>query len=246
MSLSLNPDHAIELVRITDSCWMSVCEITNEQFRRIIPEHNSGYYSRRHAEHADSKGMSLNAPEQPVLRVSFNEAMAFCARLSRQTGKEITLPTEEQWERACCGYGETDFFYGDGDDDFSPWANMADKTFASFGVKGDDGQHFRIAGDVDYIEAEGVALADRRYEDGGCVTMPVGSYQPNTFGLYDMHGNAAEWTLTEEDGEHIVKGGSYLDRPKRCSAATRSFFPPWQKVYNVGFRIVVNESKNGS
>ena len=98
-----------------------------------------------------------------------------------------------------------------------------------------------MAGDVDFIDAEGVALADRRYDDKGCVTMPAGSYAPNAFGLHDMHGNAAEWTLTEASGERVIKGGSYLDRPERCSTTSSVSFPPWQKVYNAGFRIVVHE-----
>jgi formylglycine-generating enzyme required for sulfatase activity len=48
-----------------------------------------------------------------------------------------------------------------------------------------------------YIAREGVAQAETKFEDGGCVTMPVGNYKPHALGLYDMHGNACEWTLTD-------------------------------------------------
>ena len=241
MTLPLGDGQAIELRRVDSSYWMSACEITNEQFALFDTSHESGYYTKRHAERADDKGIPLNGPKQPVLRVCFNQALAFCDWLSKKTGKNVSLPTETQWEFACRGGNSSAFHFGGTDDDFSPWANMADKTFASFGARGRDGQHFLVAGDVDFIDAEGVALADRRYDDKGCVTMPVGSYAPNAFGLYDMHGNAAEWTLTEESGERVVKGGSYLDRPSRCRVSNRYCFPPWQKVYNTGFRIVINE-----
>ena len=69
-----------------------------------------------------------------------------------------------------------------------------------------------------------------------------------------MHGNVCEWTLSgyrpypyrEDDGRNdpsvgstkVVRGGSWYDRPKRCRSASRLDYDPWQKVYNVGFRIV--------
>ena len=241
MTLHLPDAHTVELRKVDSSFWMSACEITNEQYALFDSSHDSRYYTKRHAERADDKGIPLNGPKQPVLGVSFNQALAFCDWLSKTTGKNVRLPTEIQWEFACRGASTSDFHYRSIDDDFSLWANMADKTFASFGVKGKDGQYFLMAGDVDFIDAEGVALADRRYDDKACVTTPVGSYAASAFGLHDMHGNAAEWTSTEISGERVVKGGSYLDRPDRCRASSRCCYPPWQKVYNAGFRIVVNE-----
>ena len=72
---------------------------------------------------------------------------------------------------------------------------------------------------------------------------------------YDMHGNAAEWTRSDyaaypykdDDGRNsgsvvtkkTVRGGSWHDRPFRCTSSYRLGFPTWQRVYNVGFRVVI-------
>lgn len=239
----------IELVRVPSATksndpeiiqppfWMSAREISNEQYRQYAPSHNSGYYTKRHEDRGDDKGMSLNGSRQPALRVSWKQAVGFCDWLTEKTGEGVSLPDEDQWEYACSAGSKDQFFFGAVETDFSIWANMADRTFATFGYKGIT-KYFQLGGDVDYIAAEGVKFADQRFDDGGCVTMPAGSYRANAFGLYDMHGNAAEWTLTDISGEKVVKGGSYLDRPARCSVSARYLYPSWQKVYNVGFRIV--------
>jgi formylglycine-generating enzyme required for sulfatase activity len=88
---------------------------------------------------------------------------------------------------------------------------------------------------------EGAKLADTRFDDGHRVTSEVGSYRPNTWGLLDMHGNAAEWTLDTNDNSDrkTIRGGSFFDRPARCRSSFRLAYPAWQRVFNVGFRIVV-------
>ena len=48
----------------------------------------------------DGPGIQLDEPQQPAVRVSWDEAMAFCRRLSQATGRLVTLPTEAQWEYA--------------------------------------------------------------------------------------------------------------------------------------------------
>ncbi|MCK4958455.1 MAG: SUMF1/EgtB/PvdO family nonheme iron enzyme [Planctomycetes bacterium] len=240
-TIDLGGGEKIKLVKFGQPYWMGACEISNAQFRKFDPAHTSRYYGKRHADRGDDKGLELDDPDQPAIRVSWNRAMAFCQWLSKETGLDITLPTEEQWETACLAGSAGPFHYRG--KDFSRWENMADRTFATFGYTGKTLEnYFQVGGDNDLIAAEGVDFADRRFDDKGCATMGIGSYRPNAFGLYDMHGNAAEWTRTDfGSGEKTVKGGSFLDRPARCGADIRHGYPPWQNVYNTGFRIVAGQ-----
>lgn len=228
-------------IRIDRSLWMGKLEVTNQQYARFDPSHDSRF------EHAGSMifsekalGPKLNYPTQPVVRVSQTEAMAFCGWLSARIGQDVALPSEAQWEYACRAGTDGPLSFGDLDTDFSDHANMADATIKKFASW--------IATD-----SPDIIPRDARFNDGKLVTADVGLYRPNAWGLHDMHGNASEWTrsvyrpypYSDDDAELTgaeriaVRGGSWYDRPKRCRSAFRLSYPAWQKVYNVGFRIVV-------
>jgi formylglycine-generating enzyme required for sulfatase activity len=209
--------------------WMASCEITNAQFKAFDQEHNSRFYGKRHAR-PDDRGLPLNADDQPVLRVSWTDAEAFCKWLSDKTGMKFSLPSEARWEYACRAGTDSPLFYGDISDDFSPWANLGDKSFGPYLFK---------SGGVTHFVMDGADLADTTHNDHFVVTAPVGSFRPNNWGLYDMHGNVAEWVQEDAgNGEKLVRGGSFYDHPKRARSAYRLSYPGWQKVYNVGFRVV--------
>ena len=187
-------------------------------------------------------GWPLNAPDQPVVRVSWDQAQAFCRWLSAKTGLSFHLPTESQWEYACRAGTPTPFFFGDLQADFSRWANLADANIRN------------LAYEAWRPKPPDIVPRDERFDDQALVTAEVGSYEPNAWGLRDMHGNAAEWTRTsyrgypyrDDDGRNdetdrgpkVVRGGSWRDRPKLGRSAQRECFPPYQRVFNVGFRVV--------
>ena len=201
-------------VTIAQGYWMSACEITNRQYREFEPAHDSGYSRdfRFRLPVTGRQGRALNEPDQPVVRVSWEDARDFCRWLSEKAGLRVTLPTEDQWEYACRAGTASPYSFGEVGADFSPYANLADQPL--FG------------------------LGDPRFNDGAVVTTTVGHYRPNAWGLYDMHGNAAEWTLTAAGERRVVRGGSFYDGPVAARSGARLVYPPWQRVHNVGFRIV--------
>ena len=114
-------ERPLAAVRIEKSFWMSKFEVTNEQFARFDPAHESRF------EHRSSwwfdeeyTGWPLNRPQQPVVRVSWEESMGFCRWLSDKIGEKVILPTEAQWEWACRAGTDTPLSYGGIDTDFSP------------------------------------------------------------------------------------------------------------------------------
>jgi formylglycine-generating enzyme required for sulfatase activity len=235
-------------VVVARSFWIGTCEVSNEQFRRFDPAHDSRYYAKRHAR-SDDRGLTLDDAEQPAVRVSWHRAMAFCEWLSARTGWRFRLPTEGEWEYGCRAGSTSALAFGEVNADFSSRANLADRAFSMGLVK--DGK--QITGGLEHLVLEGAALADARFDDTSVVTAPIGQYRANAWGLHDLHGNAAEWTASlhrpypydERDGRNdpategrrVVRGGSFFDSPKRARSGYRSAYPPWQRVFNVGFRV---------
>ena len=237
-------------VTIDNSFWMGKFEITNAQYALFDRSHDSRleYGDSLHFERA-ARGFPLSGPDQPVARVSWNRATAFCRWLSAKTGLAVALPTEAQWEWACRAGSDTPLSYGQTDADFARYANLADATFR------------RIVNYGGYDNAAGVVPdwrpACAQVDDRHRVSAAVGRFAPNAWGLHDMHGNVAEWTQSalarypyrDADGRNapggaarrVVRGGSWYDRPKRARSAFRLAYRPYLGVYNVGFRVVCTE-----
>ena len=237
-------------VVINRGFWMGEVEITNEQYNVLEPEHNSRYVDQFWKDHVN-EGYPANLPHQPVIRVSWEEAIDFCRKLSEKSGYKINLPTEAQWEWACRAGSDKDFWYGDLDANFGLMENLADFQLTYKAVSGVDPQPMRPSNAwFSYFNFLPKAEA---VNDSAMIQVSSYKYQPNPFGLYSMHGNIAEWTrsdylpypYTDNAGEttsmKVVRGGSWLDRPMYATAHTRKAYLPWQKVFNVGFRVIIEE-----
>lgn len=245
-------------VAIDKPYWIGRFEITNTQFKAFNPQHESRD-EHRHGYQFGRKGYSMDAPDQPAVRLSWNEAMEFCSWLSKRTGKQFTLPTEAQWEWACRAGSETPFWFGDLGSDFSRFANFGDIRLRDFAAC----TSFKNYESTRIIESpnryDDWIPRDTTFDDGGFVSEAVGRYIFNPWDVADMHGNVWEWTLSEykpypyadNDGRNsiqaavgtkrVARGGSWYDRPEKGTSSYRLPYRDYQKVYNVGFRVVMLE-----
>jgi len=235
-------------VKIDKPFFMGSTEVTLEQFRQFDADYLNGVYDMHYKDQV-KRGYYMNDMQYPAIRVSWNQAVEFCDWLSKKTGRKVSLPTEAQWEWACRAGTDTPLWFGDLDADFSNHANLADITVKQMAVSGVNPQPIKNPNHTVDFE-----LKDPRSDDGALHLAEAGSYQPNAWGLYDMHGNAAEWTRSDYKpypyhdsdgrnsgggGEKVLRGGSWHDRPFRSTSSYRLGYPAWQRVYHAGFRVIV-------
>ena len=214
-------------VKIDKAFWMGELEVTNQQYNTIFPQHDSRYVDQQWKDHV-VPGYPANKPEQPVIRVSYNDAMEYCKILSQKTGLNITLPTEAQWEWACRGGSDEDFWFGNLNADFGKKDNLADVTTNKFAVSGVDPQP--MSPESPWYKYYTFLPKAANVDDGSLVQVGGKKYEANPFGLYCMHGNVAEWTRSDyvpypykenpkKVSEYkVVRGGSYIERPKYSTA----------------------------
>lgn len=257
MGSQASPDEMpVTKTEIEKAFWMGRFEVTNELYALFDAEHDSRD-EYRHGYQFGRKGYPLNEPKQPVVRVSWQEAMAFCDWLSKKTGKKFTLPTESQWEWACRAGSDTPFYFGGLGSDFTRYANLGDIRLRDFAAC----TAFKFYEGAEILDNpnkyDDWIPRDTVYDDGGFVSEVVGRYRPNPWELCDMHGNVAEWTRTayapypyrdddgrndkETKGMRVTRGGSWYDRPFRATSSFRQPYRDYQKVYNVGFRVIMEE-----
>jgi formylglycine-generating enzyme required for sulfatase activity len=218
---------------------MGVTEVTLQQYRQFEKDHANGIYSKPGV--VVTEGYSMDKDSYPVIRVSWDQANAFCAWLSKKTGRTVSLPTEAQWEWACRAGTATLTFFGNDLAGYPQFANLSDES--------SDARRTSYA--QNHVS---LAQKDKLAADHAHCLNDAGSYQANGFGLKDMLGNVAEWTRSEYrpypysdadgrnelvPGRKVVRGGSWNDRPVRSTSSYRLAYPGWQRVYNVGFRVIV-------
>ena len=223
-------------VCIEEDYYMGTTEVTRGAFARFVEA--TGYETE--AESGDGcqiwtgsdweteSGRSWRDPgfdqgsTEPAVCVSWNDAVAYAEWLSEETGKDYRLPTEAEWEYAARAGTTTRYWWGDQDPVCEPGARNGARFF---------------------------------HDDQGCDdtgTEPVGTYQANPWGLYEVHGNVWEWTCSAyaenydgsemrcqtSDGTRLVRrGGSWLNGPRYLRAARRVRDSPAYREYRLGFRL---------
>ena len=245
-------------VRIKKPFWMGATEVSVEQFWAFEKNHDNGVYDMHYKDQV-KRGYYMNITNNPAtacykypaIRISWEKAMAFCDWLSKKSGKKVTLPTEAQWEWACRAGTDTPLSFGGFDADFSLFANLAGAERKLLAVEGVNPQPIQNPSPLMDYE-----LRDRRFDDKILHLGNVGSFKPNAFGLYDMHGNVAEWTRSaykpypykddernnmKVDEKKVVRGGSWNARQIRATSTWRWGYPGWMRPFDVGFRVIVED-----
>jgi formylglycine-generating enzyme required for sulfatase activity len=203
---SESPQHQVNVPGFS----MGKFVVTQEQYQEIMGKNPS----------------SFSGAKRPVEKVSWNNAVEFCQKLSQKTGREYRLPSEAEWEYACRAGTTTPFHFGE--TITTELANYdGTNTYAS--------------------EPKGKYLQR---------TTDVGSFPPNAFGLYDMHGNVWEWCqdawhdnyqnapkdgsawTSQSDNRKMLRGGSWNYYPGYCRSAFRNFHDAGFVSNGYGFRVV--------
>lgn len=248
-TLDLGSGVKMEFVKIPapkggKSYWMGVDEVTNTHYTRLVPEHDSKLERGEFMQFTEQeRGYALNEPDQPVVRVSRDEAVAFCRLLEAKTGAKVRLPTGAEWEWAARAGSTNELWYGSRETDFSRVANLADKTFR---------RQDRFRANVPGMAVPEWRPAETRFDDGYRVTAPVTVFAPNAWGLRNVHGNVWEWTSDsvshrptaqppDDETRAVARGGSCWSRPKDAAFGASVSYRPWQKVHDVGFRILLED-----
>jgi formylglycine-generating enzyme len=223
-------------VALTDSLAVAKYEVTRAEFARFVAD--SGYATQAGCTDWTGGTWELNpsstwenpgfsqTESEPVVCVTWNDAKAYVDWLSKKTGNGYRLLSEAEWEFMCRAETAT----------ARPWGDKLSRNDANYG-----------ADDCCQPYGEG--------RDRWAHTAPVGSFAPNSFGLYDTIGNVWEWV---EDcwnenyvgapsdgspwrsggcGKRVIRGGSWYSNPRRVRSAVRYAFGTGVNRTKVGFRV---------
>ena len=252
----------VHRVRISKPFWLGQHELTVGQFRRFLeasgyrPESvadgTGGYGWRADYDPASSRrGDAFEGRDpryswrnpgfpqtdaHPVTNVTWNDAQALAAWLTKTEGRRYRLPTEAEWEYACRAGTRTRYATGDDPQSLLKGANVFDADSAAH-----------------WPRWQAMALPGH---DGFAFTAPVGSFAPNAWGLYDMHGNVWEWVADWHGDDYyahspvddpqgpaegtvrVRRGGSWHTWAFYARAAFRNWNAPGTRYTLVGIRLL--------
>jgi formylglycine-generating enzyme required for sulfatase activity len=214
-------------VQITRSFYLAIFEVTQGEYEKIMGKNPSGFSPKGHGK---DRIAGVDAKKLPVETVDWHDAVKFCEELTawpkeKGTRRLYRLPTEAEWEYACR-------------------AGAKEHVPFSFGKSIGPAQ-------ANLNTAYGAAGAGKPVTR----TSEVGSYKPNAWGLYDMHGNVWEWTGDWIDdyskrkvktldpkgaatgSQRVFRGGCWTNPGYYCRTAKRYPATPNSKNDLIGFRV---------
>lgn len=255
--LTLDDETPAHRVRITSGFFLGKHPVTVGQFAEFVER--TGY--RTEPERDGTGGYGFNPAnrtfegrstayswrntgfpqddDHPVVNITWNDAAALCEWLTAVESRRYRLPTEAEWEYACRAGTTTRYCCGDDVASLADYANLCDAAtatalpdWARFALESDNGFPF---------------------------TAPVGSFRPNAFGLYDMHGNVWEWCNDWHEDDYyarspvddppgpaegevkVRRGGAWHSWPLYVRSAFRNYNSPESRYVGVGMRLAMSE-----
>ena len=236
---SLGDDLDLDLVLIPSGTFMMGDDRHHQDEQPIhqvtVPSFYIGKYPITQAQYrfvmGENQGDAI-VIDYPIEKINWHDAISFCHKLSHQTGKHYSLPSESQWEYACRAGTNTTFHFGD----------TITPDLANYN------------GDYPY---GGVAKGENRAQ-----ATPVGNFPANAFGLYDMHGNVWEWCLDAyqpsyqgapidesavaaglTDGvKRVMRGGAWDYVARGCRSAVRCSLDAGLRLGGCGLRVILAQS----
>lgn len=250
------PDEQLHQVEITLPFFLGQHEVTQADYKSVMGVNPSWFTPRGEGA---KKVANASTDRFPIERVSWFDAAEFCNKLSERDGlvpyyklteairvngsianAKVTstesggyrLPSEAEWEYACRSGTTTAFTFGK--TNTGTQANVKNRSQTIYGSTSTNSGFGR--------------------------TTTVGSYKPNAWGLYDVHGNVSEWCgdwykkdyyavspksdpIGPDAGDHrVIRGGAWLISNDNCRSATRAFHLPSERKYYLGFRVAKSAS----
>lgn len=216
-------------VTLTKPFYMGVFQMTQKQYTLVMGSNPSSYRGDtrpvEQVSYNDIRGTLLGANWPAHAQV---DATSFLGKIRARTALNFDLPTEAQWEYAC--RAGTTTALNNGRDLSNPGQDAAMDEVGRYGYNQNDGKG---------------GYSSRHTK--------VGSYVPNAWGLYDMHGNVYEWCLdwygsyatgavTDPVGcasgsDRVQRGGHYYSFAQSCRSAYRSYYYPSYRSHSIGFRL---------
>jgi formylglycine-generating enzyme required for sulfatase activity len=198
-------------VEIPADFYLGKYEVTQEEWEKVMGE-NPSFFSRKGTGRDAVKDISdADLKRFPVEVVSWDDCQIFVEKLNKlekEAGWVYRLPKETEWEYACRG------------------GPMSDKRDSAF--------HFYFARPTNTLSPE---QANFKHDNGLKRTCKVGSYEANRLGLFDMHGNVAEWCDDAEGADRVLRNGGWHVDSGNCRAPFRFPLPPSRRHYAHGLRL---------
>ncbi len=211
--LGRHEDEVRQEIELESDFLVLATPVTNAMYHEFAPDHNSGKY----------KKFDFNRADNPVVDITFDDALAYCRWLSEKLGVRVNIPHEIQWEYFCrAGTTQTHYF-----------GNKIDKEFCLC--------LFNKWGLLSFQNSKSSVIG----------TCPVKRYKPNPWGVYSTLGNVWEWcrncyakNATKkplEKSQRVAKGGSWAAEPSFCRAASRVKYPTGYSNKELGFRVIIEQ-----